>query len=150
MKIHKSFLGFFWVFLGVGVVRFFSKFRIQSRMILVNSVPNPKKVAPKLQKLSHRKVSINVGHRTTTNDERRRHQSGKNYSLVEMKFRRDKNPPNIGGGVTTFVVLCRAESPFRGALGNLGVRGPQTPSLPPNQPSNNPFTAIFYTPFLNL
>ena len=28
-------------------------------MILVNSEPNPKSVAPKLQKLSHRKVSIN-------------------------------------------------------------------------------------------
>ena len=38
----------------------------------------------------------------------------------------------------------RAGSLFRGALGNLGVRVPQTPSLPPNQPSNNPFTAIFY------
>ena len=48
------------------------------------------------------------------------------------------------------IIQCRAGSPFRGALGNLGVRGPQTPSLPPNQPSNNPFTAIFYTPFLNL
>ena len=57
-------------------------------MILVNSVPNPKKVAPKLQKLSHRKVSINVA-RQTTNEQR--HQSGKTYSLVEMKFRRDKN-----------------------------------------------------------
>ena len=44
----------------------------------------------------------------------------------------------------------RAGSPFRGALGNLGVRGHQTPSLPPNPPSNNPFTTIFYTPFLNL
>merc|ERR1711947_11745 len=68
VKIHKSFFGVFWVFLGVGVVQFFSKFRIQSRMILVNSVPNPKKVAPKFQKLSHRKVSINVARRT--NDER--------------------------------------------------------------------------------
>jgi len=58
-------------------------------MILVNSVPNPKSVASKLQKLSHRKVSINVARQTTNDDER--HQSGKTYSLVEMKFRRDKN-----------------------------------------------------------
>ena len=58
-------------------------------MILVNSVPNLKSVAPKLQKLSHRKVSINVAHRTTTMN--KRHQSGKTYSLVEIKFRRDKN-----------------------------------------------------------
>merc|ERR1711947_25018 len=87
VKIQKSFLGVFWVFLGVGVVGFSSKFRIQSRMILVNSVPNLKSVAPKLQKLSHRKVPIIGGHRTTNNE---RHQSGKTYSLVEMKFRRDK------------------------------------------------------------
>ena len=60
-------------------------------MILVNTVPNPKSVAPKLQKLQCRKVSINVGHRTTTNNDEQRHQSGKTYSLVEMKFRRDKN-----------------------------------------------------------
>ena len=77
-------------FRGGGVVRFFSKFRIQSRMILVNSVPNPKSVAPKLHKLSHCKVSIIGGHRTNNNDEQR-HQSGKTYSLVKMKFRRDKN-----------------------------------------------------------
>ena len=88
VKIHKSFFGVFWFFWGVGVVRFFSKFRIQSRMILVNSVPNPKSVAPKLQKLSHRKVPIIGGRRM---NEQRRHQSGKTYSLVEMKFRRDKN-----------------------------------------------------------
>merc|ERR1712212_369320 len=90
VKIHKSFFGFFWFFWGVGVVQFFSKFRIPSRMILVNSVRNLKSVAPKLQKLSHRKVSINVAHRrrTTTNDAR--HQPGKTYNLVEMKFRRDK------------------------------------------------------------
>ena len=59
-------------------------------MILVNTVPNPKSVAPKLQKLSHRKVSINVA-RQTNEQQRQRHQSGKTYSLVEMKFRRDKN-----------------------------------------------------------
>ena len=35
-----SFSGFFCVFLVVGVDRFFSKFLIQSRMILVNTVPN--------------------------------------------------------------------------------------------------------------
>ena len=58
-------------------------------MILVNSVPNLKSVAPKLQKLSHRKVPINVG-RTTTSNEHQRHQSGKTYSLVEMKFCQDK------------------------------------------------------------
>ena len=59
-------------------------------MILVNTVPNPKSVAPKLQKLQTRKVSINVGrHRR-----RQRHQSGKTYSLVEMKFCRDKNGYN--------------------------------------------------------
>ena len=74
--------------MGVGVVRFFSKFRIQSRMILVNSVPNLKSVAPKLQKLSHRKVSINVAR--TNEQQQQRHQSGKTYSLVKMKFRRDK------------------------------------------------------------
>ena len=51
------------------------------------TVPNPKSVAPKLQKLSHRKVSINVAR---TNEQQQRHQSGKTYSLVEMKFRRDK------------------------------------------------------------
>ena len=51
------------------MVRFFSKFRIQSRMILVNSVPNLKSVAPKLQKLSHCKVSI-IGGRLTTNEQR--------------------------------------------------------------------------------
>ena len=48
-----------------------------------------KSVAPKLQKLSHRKVPIIGGRRTTNDDER--HQPGKTYSLVEMKFRRDKN-----------------------------------------------------------
>ena len=56
-------------------------------MILENTVPNPKSVAPKLQKLQSRKVPINVGHQR---QRQRRHQSGKNYSLVEMKFRRDK------------------------------------------------------------
>ena len=55
-------------------------------MILVNSVPNPKSVAPKLQKLSHRKVPINVG-QTNIDLQRQRHQSG---NLVEMKFRQDK------------------------------------------------------------
>ena len=86
VKIHKSFFVFVFLFFwGVGVVIFFSKFRIQSRMILVNTVPNPKSVAPKLQKLSHREVSINVAQ---TNE--RRHQSGKTYSLIEMKFCRDK------------------------------------------------------------
>ena len=60
-------------------------------MILENTVPNPKSVAPKLQKLQSRKVSINVGHQR---QRRRRHQSGKNYSLVEMKFRRDKKGKN--------------------------------------------------------
>ena len=53
-------------------------------MILENTVPNPKSVAPKLQKLQSRKVSRNVGRH-------RIHQSGKTYRLVEMKFRRDKN-----------------------------------------------------------
>merc|ERR1712212_1224409 len=90
VKIHKSFFGFFCIFWGVGVVLFFSKFRIQSRTILVNSVPNPKKVAPKLQNLSHRKLSINVARQTTNEQQQRRHQSSKTYSLVEMKFRRDK------------------------------------------------------------
>ena len=60
-------------------------------MILENTVPNPKSVAPKLQKLQSRKVSINVGrHQQRQRRRQRRHQSGKNYSLVEMKFRRDK------------------------------------------------------------
>ena len=57
---------FFSFFGGLGWSDFFSKFRIQSRMILVNSVPNPKSIAPKLQKLSHRKVPINVGRQTST------------------------------------------------------------------------------------
>ena len=83
--IFYVFWGVFGVFVGVGVVRFFSKFRIQSRMILVNTIPNPKSVAPKLQKLQSRKVPIIGGHR-----QQLRHQSGKTYSLVEMKFRRDK------------------------------------------------------------
>ena len=56
-------------------------------MILVNTVPNPKSVAPKLQKLQSRKIPINMG-RMNINEQR--HQSGKTYSLVEMKFRRDK------------------------------------------------------------
>ena len=56
-------------------------------MILVNTIPNPKSVAPKLQKLQSHKVPIIGGHRTTNEQ---RHQSGKTYSLVEMKFRRDK------------------------------------------------------------
>ena len=60
-------------------------------MILVNSVPNLKSVAPKLQKLSHRKVPINVGRTSNIEQQHQRHQSGKTYSLVEMKFRRDKN-----------------------------------------------------------
>ena len=59
-------------------------------MILDNSVQNLNSVAPKLQKLSHRKVSINVG-QTNIDLQRQRHQSGKTYSLVEMKFRQDKN-----------------------------------------------------------
>ena len=58
-------------------------------MILVKSVPNLKSVAPKSQKLSHRKVPINVG-QTNIDLQRQRHQSGKTYSLVEMKFRQDK------------------------------------------------------------
>ena len=49
-------------------------------MILENTVPNPKSVAPKLQKLQSRKVSINVGRH------QQRHQSGKNYSLAKMNF----------------------------------------------------------------
>ena len=71
-------------------------------MILENTVPNPKSVAPKLQKLQSRKVSINVG-RTSTNNEHQRHQSGKTYSLVEMKFRRDKNKP-VGASKALFHV----------------------------------------------
>ena len=55
-------------------------------MILVNTVPNPKPLAPNLQKLYNRKVSINVGQH-----QQQQHQSGKTYSLVEMKLRRDKN-----------------------------------------------------------
>ena len=51
------------------MVRFFSKFRIQSRMILVNSVPNLNSVAPKLLKLSHRKVSINEARTNNDNDD---------------------------------------------------------------------------------
>ena len=53
-------------------------------MILENTVPNPKSVAPKLQKLQSRKVSINVGQRQQRRQ--RRHQSGKNYSLAKMNF----------------------------------------------------------------
>ncbi len=56
-------------------------------MILENTVPNPKSVAPKLQKLQSRKVSINVGQRQRRQRRQRRHQSGKNYSLVEMTDR---------------------------------------------------------------
>ena len=48
------------VFRGVRVVRITPKFRNPCRMILVNTVPNPKSVAPKLQKLQSRKVSISV------------------------------------------------------------------------------------------
>ena len=59
-------------------------------MILVNTVPNSKSVASKLQKLQSRKVSINVGHQRR----QQRHQSGENFSLVEMKFRRDKKTNN--------------------------------------------------------
>ena len=69
-------------------------------MILVNTVPNPKSVAPKLQKLLSRKVPINVG-RTNERHRRQRHQSGKNYSLVEMKFRRDKNQKSAVPGAVT-------------------------------------------------
>merc|ERR1712087_838545 len=54
MKIHKSFFEVFWFFWGVGVVRFFSKFRIQSRMTLVNSVPNPNLLSQSIGKISHR------------------------------------------------------------------------------------------------
>ena len=36
------------------MVRFFSKFRIQSRMILVNTVPNPNLLTQSVGKLSHR------------------------------------------------------------------------------------------------
>ena len=43
--------GFFW---GVGVVQFFSKFQIQSRMILVNTVPNPNLLTQSVSKISHR------------------------------------------------------------------------------------------------
>ena len=57
-----------------------------SRIIVPDGIYSvgDKKVAPKLQKLSHRKVSINVARH------RQRHQPGKTYSLVEMKFRQDK------------------------------------------------------------
>ena len=37
-------------------------------MILVNTVPNPKSVAPKLQKLYNCKVSINVARQTNNNN----------------------------------------------------------------------------------
>ena len=50
-KVFWGVLGHFW---GVGVVRFFSKFRIQSRMILVNSVPNPNLLTQSVGKISHR------------------------------------------------------------------------------------------------
>ena len=89
-KVFWGVLGHFW---GVRVIRFLPKFRIPCRMILVNTVPNPKSVAPKLQKLYNRKVPINVGR--TTNIDNERHQSGKTYSLVEMKFRRDKNSNGV-------------------------------------------------------
>ena len=57
-------------------------------MILVNATPNPKSVVAILQKLYNHKVSINVArHR----QRQLRRQPGKTYSLVEMKFRRDKN-----------------------------------------------------------
>ena len=63
------------------------KFRIQGRMILVNTVLNPKPLAPKLQKLYNRKDSITRGRRTTNSKHcRRRHP---NYNRVEMKFRRE-------------------------------------------------------------
>ena len=88
-SFHKCFLGVLGFFQGVRVIRFLPKFRIPCRMILVNTVPNSKGVAPKLQKLQSRKVPINVG-RTTTNDDER-HQSGKNYSLAKMKFCRVNN-----------------------------------------------------------
>ena len=86
VKIHKSFV-FFLFFWGGWGGPLFSKFRIQSGMILVNTVPNPKTVAPKLQKL-YRKVSINVARHQR---QRLRHQPGKTSSLVEIKFRREKN-----------------------------------------------------------
>ena len=66
-------------------------------MILENTVPNPKSVAPKLQKLQSRKVSINVGrHR----QQRRRHQSGKNYSLAKMNFVETKMYDRQNDGMT--------------------------------------------------
>merc|ERR1712208_254807 len=71
-------------------------------MLLVNIVPNPKRVATKLQKLYSRKVSINVAHRRTNKQHRRRHQSGKTYSLVKMKFCRDKN---LEIGVSTKLIV---------------------------------------------
>ena len=54
-------------------------------MILVNTVPNPSTVAPNLQKLSHRKVSINVARQKQQHRQHQRHQP------LEMKFCQDKN-----------------------------------------------------------
>ena len=69
----KCFGGFWGIFGGWGGPIFFSKFWIQSRMILVNTIPNPKSVAPK--KLLSRKVSMwHIDERTN-----------------DTKFRRDKN-----------------------------------------------------------
>ena len=93
-------LGHFW---GVNVIQFLPKFRIPCTMILVNTVPNPKSLAPKLQKLQSREVPINLGRTLTTNDiDNERHQSGKTYSLVEMKFRRDKNTKGGVGDIFNF------------------------------------------------
>ena len=89
----KSFFGVFWVFLGVGVVQFFSEFRIQNRMILVNSVPNPKSVAPKLHKLSHHKVSINVARQT---NEHRRNQPGKTNEISSRQKKVVTDRPTNG------------------------------------------------------
>ena len=87
-------------------------------MILVNTVPNSKGVAPKLQKLQSRKVPINVG-RTTSNN--KRHQPGKTFSLVEMKFRRDKNQTeqNTKLNDTDLLPLGSSCSEFGGELTHL-------------------------------
>ena len=54
-RVHiLSVLGDWGIFLGVGVVRFLSKFQIQSRMILVNTLPNPNLLTQSVGKLSHR------------------------------------------------------------------------------------------------
>ena len=88
-------------------------------MILVNSVPNLKSVAPKLQKLQSCKVSINVAHR--------RNQPGKTISLVEMKFCRDKKRHRK----THFDAVTRPIIPYPYRLDKPGPRalhldGPRT------------------------